>query len=328
MDKSKNKHKICRDISIALCTCEGSFFLPIQLESLLSQSLLPAELVISDDSSTDNTVKIVETFAEKAPFEVRLVVNDKRLGAIQNFNQAMELCRGRYIALCDQDDIWLPERLANAYQAMYVAEKRFGSSIPLLVHSDLKVVDANCDLVSPSFMKMHRIRHIKSQPLNKLLAQNFVTGNTVLINQPLLKVALPLSNDAKMHDWWLALVAAALGKIIFIEKPTVLYRQHDRNLIGASSFISLKSFKKVVDLAGLEKEVIGAIKQAEALQSHLHKMNYDFPTWLDDYLLALKKGRVIAFITALRYGVLKQGISRNIFYLGVILKGTYIRYFD
>ena len=325
MGKLQNNKK-CSDISIALCTCEGSIFLPAQLESLMDQSLLPGELVVCDDASTDDTLQLLEAFAEKAPFKVKIILNKKHMGVVQNFSRAMEICQGRYLALCDQDDIWLPDRLANAYQAMEEAENRCGISMPLLVHSDLKVTDCDGDAINPSFMKMRKIKHVERRPLKKLLAQNFVTGNTVLVNRPLLEAALPVADDAVMHDWWLALVAAALGKIVFIEKPTVMYRQHRHNVVGAKGFISFKSIKKVACFTELEKEIVGAIKQAEALQSHFYKMNYDLPTWLDNYLLAIRKGRFSALIAAMRSGVLKQGIIRNIIYLGLIMKGSYTKY--
>ena len=324
MDKTKTNHKVCSDISIALCTCEGSFFLPEQLESLMEQSLLPGELVVSDDASTDGTVQLLEAFTEKAPFEVKLVQNETRLGAVQNFNQALGLCRGRYVALCDQDDTWLPGRLESSLQAMEEAEKQWGSKMPLLVHSDLKVVDAGGEVVNSSFMKMRKIRHIERQPLSKLLAQNFVTGNTVLINRPLLEAALPVAGDAIMHDWWLALVAAALGKIVFIEEPTVLYRQHSQNVIGANDFFSPGNLKRAIFYKNMEEEIAAIIKQTEALQGHLVRFGeLKHLGWLEEYLHSLTNGGLPAAITARRFGVLKQGAARNIIYLLLLLKGGY-----
>ncbi len=312
------------DLSIALCTCEGSFFLPAQLESLAGQSVLPGEVVVCDDASTDGSVDIVEEFAKKVPFQVQIVVNEARMGAVKNFEQAISLCKGKYIALCDQDDTWYENRLEMALQCMIEAEKDSGAKTPVLVHSDLAVIDGSGKQVAPSYMKARRIKHKGDKVLNNLVAQNFVTGNTVLFNSALKKLALPIPDEAFMHDWWLALVAAAAGQIEFIEQPTVYYRQHQANVIGFGKLYSGRNLKRAIDLGKLESDLAAELSQAFALQKRLEALSINEHKWLESFLQEVKMGKGIAALqAALRSGVRKQGLLRRMIYYLLLLKGDY-----
>ena len=123
-----------------------------QLESIAAQTLLPVELVVCDDGSTDDTMALVRDFARWAPFAVRLYGNENRLGVIANYSRTVSLCRGDYIALCDQDDLWRPEKLELSLDYMRGAEERYGQKTPLLVHSDLQVVDLQGRFMAASMM--------------------------------------------------------------------------------------------------------------------------------------------------------------------------------
>jgi len=316
-----------KTISIALCTYEGAFFLEQQLDSLKKQSISFLELVICDDASTDATASIIKAFSKMAPFPVRIYRNEKQIGAVQNFSRAISLCQGKYIALCDQDDIWFPDKLAITFQAMKEAEEKFGSQFPLLVHSDLTVIDTAGKVIVPSFMKLRRIRHFDEENLKWLLAQNFVTGNTVLMNRPLVEVALPIPAGAMMHDWWLALVAAAVGKIVYIDRPMVLYRQHASNMIGAGGFFTLENAGRILDINARERELAASIGQVMALADHLVKINgHKIPDWLNGFLSGVTQEGLKAFQAPGRYGVGKQGLIRNIIYRLLLLKGGFLKY--
>jgi glycosyltransferase involved in cell wall biosynthesis len=328
MPVRENSTRIQGEISIALCTCEGSFFLPALLESLVGQSCLPGEIVVCDDASTDDTAAIVKGFAKKAPFAVRLVVNDKRLGAVKNFEQAISLCRGKYIALCDQDDLWKVDKLDVTYAAMLEAERNSGKGCPLLVHTDLEVIDAQGSVTSSSFLAMRRLKQaaLTRGDLKSLVMQNYVTGCTVLMNRALAAVALPFPGRVVMHDHWLTLVATALGQLIYLDQPTVLYRQHQANVIGASSFYSGRSLKRVFKFNKLQRELSSVLLQATALETRLKETSVTENHWLGRYLRATEKGGLAALKAALQEGVLKQGFARNLFYLLMLLTGGYRRY--
>jgi glycosyltransferase involved in cell wall biosynthesis len=314
-------------ISIGLCSHQGANYLYEQLESITNQNLLPMEVVICDDASSDLTIKIIKNFSKRASCSYRLYQNEKCLGTLQNFSKVISLCKADYIALCDQDDIWLSDKLAITFQAMKEAEEKFGSLLPLLIHTDLAIIDAGGKVIASSFMRLRRLRPRDDEPLPKLLAQNFVTGSTVLINRPLAEAALPIPEEAMMHDWWLALVAAATGKIIYIDRPKVLYRQHETNVIGAGGFFSLESLKRLSDVESREKELAASIKQAIALKDHLkQRTDYQVPAPLLDFLNGVTLGGLKAIKTVKRCGVGKHGLIRNTFYKLLLLKGGYLEY--
>ncbi len=311
-------------VSIAMCTYNGSPFLKEQLDSLLGQSICPLELVVCDDHSTDETVSVLQRFARKAPFTVEVIQNKVRLGAVKNFSLALSKCRGKYIALCDQDDVWAPNRLELSLQALQLEEQRCERDIPLLAHSDLIVTDQTGSALAPSFMKLRRLDHVREEPLKRLVVQNFVTGCSVLINRPLMEAALPIPDEAVMHDWWLALVAAAMGKIIFVDNALVFYRRHDHNVIGPSGFLSPSNLKRIFNLETIDKEFAATINQAEALRDRLKDLSESpVPPWLSEYIESVAPGGFRAVVKVHKLNVSKQGITRNTLFCFLLLKQGY-----
>ncbi|MCX6063074.1 MAG: glycosyltransferase family 2 protein [Caldiserica bacterium] len=233
------------DVSVALCTFNGALYLREQLDSLLGQTSLPTELVLSDDGSSDASVSIVTEFARSVGMRLVVAPTHARLGVVQNFNLALSLCSRQYVALSDQDDVWLPDKLTTELAAMHEGEARYGTSCPLLVHSDLTVVSADLRPISSSFMRTEGLRNPSpDDALTILLTQNFVTGCTMLVNRPLLECALPIPREAVIHDWWLALIAASCGHVLYVDQPTIMYRQHDSNAIGVDTMAA--SLKRII----------------------------------------------------------------------------------
>jgi glycosyltransferase involved in cell wall biosynthesis len=264
-------------ISVALCTYNGGAFLREQLESIGSQTFAPAELVICDDQSSDNTQAIVSAFATEASFPVRYFVNDERLGVIRNFETAIRRCSEPYIALSDQDDVWLPDKLSLEMSLLRKTEQEVDPGMPVLVHSDLSIVDERLAPLHASLRRYQKLSHSGNKPLSTLLVQNYVTGCTILMNRALVDVALPLSRKALMHDWWLALCAGLYGEIRTLPASTVLYRQHGGNEVGALSFWRIVTGKIAGYLMRYRAEhrrsasdFHGKIQQAVALRAHVH----------------------------------------------------------
>jgi glycosyltransferase involved in cell wall biosynthesis len=225
---------------ILLATYNGAAFLPEQMESILSQTD-GWELLVRDDGSSDGTQELIRNrVAGGAPI-IFIDEGQSRLGARGNFARLLEIAWEKgadYCALSDQDDLWLPSKLAEQLNQIKLLEQKF-PHCPILIHSDLEVVNQNLDIINPSFMSYQKIHHESSNPLNILLCQNFVTGSTVMINRPLLELALPVPGEALMHDWWLALCAAAFGRLEYCAEPLVKYRQHTNNAIGAKNLRQL-----------------------------------------------------------------------------------------
>lgn len=309
-----------------MCTYNGGSFLREQLESLEEQTLPPRELVVCDDGSTDYTLELLKQFSSRVHFPVRIYCNEQQLGVIQNYSRALGLCRGDYVALCDQDDIWHPEKLALAMQCIREAEKLYGNGIPMLLHTDLQVTDLNGNVIAPSLMKLQKINHVEEEPLKTLLVQNFVTGCTALANRPLIEAALPLPVQALMHDWWVALTAATLGKLIFLPRPTVFYRQHGCNTIGAKKYYSGKNLMRLARIDQLEQLIARTIEQGQALQKRLEYLNIKMPDYLPDYLEVATQNGKKAASWACSHGIAKQGRMRNLFFLLLLMKSNYLKH--
>jgi len=219
-------------ISLALCTFNGARYLASQLESIVTQTRPPDELIVCDDQSSDHTREIIQTFASSASFPVRLYVNDKQLGVRKNFERAISLCSGDVIALCDQDDIWHPEKLQLA-EAVFLSSSDVG-----LVFSDAELVDdklraEDCNLWQVIGFDARKKRRIaEGKTLEVLLGMNVVTGATMTFKVEFRDLILPIPPEGLYHDGWIALIIAAVAQLAFIDRPLIKYRQHRDQVVG------------------------------------------------------------------------------------------------
>ena len=270
-------------VDILLATYNGAAYLAPQLDSLLAQTHRAFRLLVSDDGSSDDTVAILRRY--ESAFEGRMVLLPAAApsgGVMGNFGRLMQASahdgRAAYIALCDQDDVWLPEKTARLLDALQALEATHGAGTPCLVHSDLTVVDRDLQVLSPSFAAYQRIDPADIKPLT-LLSVNQVTGCATLLNRALLQLALPLPAGAVMHDWWLALVAGS-GARRYLPQPLMLYRQHGRNQIGARDRgLPSRLLRLVRDGGGVVHRVRqlgqGTRAQAQALELRLRERGLD-----------------------------------------------------
>lgn len=226
-------------ISVALCTHNGMPFVAEQVRSILHQSEPPSELVISDDASSDETIAtirgIVDRFrAERPAVPLKLVVllNSSPLGVTANFEQAILACTGDLVALCDQDDVWVPDRLA-------VVAGMFAERPELtLVHSDARLVNSEGEPIgtglaaSIEFTPAEQRKVHRGDAFGVLLQRNVVTGATAVFRRELVHRAVPFPNSW-VHDEWLAMMASITGQVDYLPQPLIDYRQHSGNQIGA-----------------------------------------------------------------------------------------------
>ena len=265
------------EVVIILASFNGEKFLLDQIRSTEVFSDNNCQLLIRDDGSFDASSELIKMLSVQ--YQNIEFVEDRNgnLGAAESFflllGRAYE-SGATFIMLADQDDEWLPGKKNIQLDLMRTFERNH-PNCPLLIHSDLEVVDNSLKLISPSLMEYNQIEHEYFDPLKVLLAQNFVTGCTVVVNKALLDVALPVPKEAVMHDWWLALCAASFGKIEYIDKPLVKYRQHASNEVGARNFRSFLNPFKVSLLASwlkgrsnLEKSVHQAHALADRIKRH------------------------------------------------------------
>ncbi len=236
-------------ISVAMATYNGGKFLRQQLDSIFAQTYPSLEVVVTDDQSADGTVSILHEYGKKYP--LRYVVNGSRLGVVGNFERAVSLCHGDYIAFADQDDVWLPDKLALCLQKMQSIEASHPDT-PVLVHTDLRVVDEQLNTVRESLWRAHGTDPAIYKIPEQVAARNFVTGCTMLLNRQALSATMPFPAEVLMHDWWIAINIMKHGIIASIPEATVLYRQHDGNQVG---FKRVGFFSKVTRLFDFRRYV-------------------------------------------------------------------------
>lgn len=206
-------------VSVALCTFNGERHLREQLDSLLAQDWPRLEIVAVDDASTDATPDILAAYAQRDS-RVRLHRNPANLGFRQNFEAAMSRCQGRYIAPCDQDDIWLPGKLS-------ALANELKDGLALIAYCDSELID---DQGKPLGQRMsdHMNRFSTDDPLPFWFANN-VSGHAMLFDRSLVSMAPPVP-EGFFHDWWLAHAAASNGHIRYVDRCLVRYRQHARTV--------------------------------------------------------------------------------------------------
>lgn len=226
---------------ITLATLNGAPFLADQIESLQNQSWADWTLLVRDDGSIDETRGIAARYADS---DSRIEVLERTPvalagSAVRNFSLLFSEAYERgayYVFSCDQDDVWHSSKLSIMLEQIRKAEG--DGATPVLVHHDLSVVDDRLAPVADSYWQLSRIRPGDEKRPQRLYSRNEVTGCAMGCNRALLEAALPIPEQAVMHDWWMALVAAHFGKLRCLSERLVNYRQHDANVIGARSFWS------------------------------------------------------------------------------------------
>lgn len=203
-------------ISIALAAFNGEKHIMEQLESFSAQTVLPDELIICDDRSTDCTVELISDFIKRAPFNVKFVINDNNLGHVQNFAKAMSMCKGDIVFLSDQDDMWFPTKIETVMRAFHQ-----DPNLWVVIH-DGELTDGN--LLPSGQTKMSQIRRGYGT------AERVSTGALSAIQRDLLKFALPIPSSIIAHDTWLHQLASLLpGRRVILEQTLQYIRRHNNN---------------------------------------------------------------------------------------------------
>lgn len=296
------------DITILLATYNGERHLEAQLESLFKQKGWAGKILARDDGSSDKTVEILRQY----PDRIEILPTHSRLGVVGNFSALMEHCNSPYMMFCDQDDVWNEDKIQTTFHEMKKLESHYGATTPLLVHSDLAVVSENMTPIAPSYWNYACLYPKSSKTLNRFLIQNVITGCTAMFNLALARKAAPIPAQASMHDWWVGLIASAVGKIGVVDKSTMLYRQHQKNTLGAQPFAFKRGFVK---LFGPNPEIRAhnkkAYAQAEALLAHV-SLGVAEQNLTHQFLSLQKSNPWNARYTMIRYLLLRQGFMRNL----------------
>ena len=243
-------------ISVLLATYNGAEFLGEQIDSILNQTLTEIKIFIHDDGSSDNTREIIDQYIAKYPKEIEYVDGPATGSSRNNFFFLLEQVDSEYYMFCDQDDYWLPNKVEELFRK--ITSVKIDGDIPQLVFSDLKVVDERLNVIDESFMHYNRLCPDKHS-FNYLLAQNCAPGCTMLFNRKTRDESIKFketSNPAAIpiHDWWVILVAEALGTVQYVDKSLMLYRQHSNNAVGAvKDYGTSLFFKEIWWLVSMSK---------------------------------------------------------------------------
>jgi glycosyltransferase involved in cell wall biosynthesis len=232
-----------------MATYNGEKYINEQIDSLLNQTYTNWKLIIHDDNSTDKTVSIIKEYTQKYPKQIELIDDNISTGEVkENFTFLLENIDNKYdyIMFSDQDDVWLSEKIELSLNVMKELENENSKDMPLLVFTDLDIVDEELRSKGKSMLQINRYNYKKNN-IYKLMTGNYITGCTILFNKNSMNYILPISKEATMHDFWIAIIIAKFGKVKVVEKSLILYRQHSLNLIGIDLRVKTK-FNKLFNI--------------------------------------------------------------------------------
>ncbi len=238
--------ELSQSISVAMATYNGERFIRAQLDSIASQTLLPCELIITDDGSSDNTCTIINDFAQHSPFPVKLYQNTKRLGYRDNFIRAAYLCTGHLVAFCDQDDIWHSDKLR--LQQLY-----FDDPEVALVTHPYQIMDAEGRITNHIFPRVKRVTKYRPTTFNVFFTYY---GMTLLFRKAILPPeecidTRPIDHstfkDLMSHDQWIPFLASSCYTTVFLPNALTFYRQHGSNTCGPQ--LKRTIFNRIINLA-------------------------------------------------------------------------------
>lgn len=232
-------------VEVALATYNSARFLAELLDSLFAQTNQDFTLLVADDGSADDTMGILDRYSRANPGRIRIVACGRQAhGPAGNFGRLLDSATADYVLLCDHDDVWLPDKIGETLAHLRKLEAAGPPGTPILVHTDLRLVDADLEVISPSFFEFSKLQpHLND--VRRLLLSNVATGCTMVINRALYERARPVPPEAVMHDHWLALVASAVGEIGCMREATILYRLHGGNTIGVRPPGAASTFERV-----------------------------------------------------------------------------------
>lgn len=252
-------------VEILMATYNGARYLGEQIDSILGQTYSHWRLLVNDDGSSDGTVDIVRAYAEKDDRIQLLSLENERHDAAGNFLALLAVSSAPYVMFCDQDDVWLPNKVQLELEAMKDLEREHGADVPLLVFTDSTVVDEDLNVLNPSFSSTLPYAPF-AITLPQLMVDNVAQGCSMMLNRALSKqtLAYPLSDLFGMHDYWIMIVAKVFGRTKYLPIPTARYRQHSNNVCGAAK-------RRTTACAG----VLHVLREPGILKGWLHRLAVD-----------------------------------------------------
>ncbi len=309
--------------AILLSLYNGEAYLNQLLKSLETQTI-SSILFLRDDGSQDQSLKVANTFAKKHVNSLTIHLDSnssQNIGVIQSFSLLLQKAKQNseieYFFFCDQDDIWLTDKVEKALAAIQEIETSKGKGQPILYHSDLELVDESGKALGKTFWKRMDLDPKISNSLARLLCQPTITGCSMAINRALAEKIDLIPIGAKMHDWWIGLVACCFGTIKSDPVPQILYRQHSANVIGSTGISKNRVKSHLRNLRSYVKEWQHERdtrwEQARAfLGLYQESLSSKDRTILEQFLNARDKSWILRKLLQFRYGFWQQAWYRNL----------------
>jgi glycosyltransferase involved in cell wall biosynthesis len=323
-------------VNIILAAFNGEKYIGEQLDSIIGGTFKDYMIWIFDDGSTDRTGLIIERYIKQYPDKIKYSRNTVNKGVTLNFLEGLRFAfnhrntcvSGRkdnelpdsgiitarekdYYMFCDQDDVWLPDKIEKTLKQMLKVEKKYHDKLPMAVFTDALVTDNKLNILYKSFNQVSRL-DAKKIDLPHIMMENKLIGCTVMMNEELVRKLIHMPSNARYHDWWIALIASAFGHISYLPVATLYYRQHSNNVVGNQSFSSYVKNR----LASLhdQKEVLNkTMLQAEEFYQIYNKyLNEKEKKQVYLFANLKKKPWLLRKILVVKQGYLKTGIIRNI----------------
>lgn len=296
-------------VAVLIATYNGEQFLKEQLESIFFQTYTNFKIYLSDDASSDSTIEILKYYKAKYPQKVFYSVNEKNIGFVKNFEKLLLACTEEYVALSDQDDIWYSNKLQKQMEVMFQL-KELNENLPLMVHSDLEVVDANLKKINDSYFRLRSYKLKEEKDLGHILGPSGVMGNTILMNQKLLHCVLPFPEKLDVHDYWIGVKCEFFGKRKTIFEPLVRYRIHEKNYSNKLDKLIKKSnyfFWLDRDIKLPNMETNRKLFLPDLIPKISNKKDLDIINAYLDYL-EFNKNRVRIYFLLLKYSLVKRDL--------------------
>lgn len=281
-------------VEILMATYNGDKYIREQLDSILNQSYKDWHLVISDDLSTDYTMSILDEYVKNNPNKIEIVSSNCHFGnAKENF---MWLCKNRlnqentseYYMFCDQDDVWLEDKIERSLYRMHELEEKYSKDECLLVFSDLILCDEKLEIINNSFFEYNRYGKFSDLSFERLTLAPLCWGCTMCFNYNLLKHSLNVDNYSSivMHDHWFAMVASFWGYVSLLKEGTVKYRRHGNAVTGiAPRLKTIKIFSKLRNSNRIRKDYLANKRQAKLfLDVYCEEINKETTDFLTKYI--------------------------------------------
>lgn len=314
----------CPPVAVVLCTWRAGAHLERQLDSLADQTW-PAHVLVFDDHSDDDT----PARARAHPAVRQVIEQPRNRGFVRNFETGLEraLADGfDYIAFCDQDDRWRTDRLGTGMRRLLDTEREASTRLPVLVHSDLRMIDEEDRVLHASFLAWRGYATGEARNLAVMLGQCGVMGNTVLMNRALAELLLPFPPTLFVHDWWAGLLAELWGRRVFLAQPTVDYRLHGSNacntlersrrgVLGTLRSLGLQGLIGAnLQLPFLEDRRVETLEGLLAGDAHRPVLGEDARHTIEQFVdyLRLRGSRTSLLRQTLRHGFIRRGIAHRL----------------